>query len=159
MSVCENHALALGQRWGSWRIVGLAHGLVLVVCLCGEVQELPEALVRAVTSSHYGGCSHPPRQMGRDMVLGATYGLLTLVGYAQTHRPRRGRAVLCQCVCGTVVSVRPNHLRTGHTTSCGCQRMTREKQRRKAQQLWGSVFAGRRVWHGGRPKKQHKEAA
>jgi hypothetical protein len=35
----------------------------------------------------------------------------------------RHRLWLCQCDCGTILDVRRDHLTTGHSTSCGCERV------------------------------------
>lgn len=47
---------------------------------------------------------------------GEEYGDLTLVSEEETSGKRR---FLCKCSCGREVSVRLDHLRSGHTSSCG----------------------------------------
>lgn len=49
---------------------------------------------------------------------GLTFGRLTVLGPAGNSC---GKAVWrCRCSCGREVAVRGDHLRSGHTTSCGC---------------------------------------
>lgn len=49
---------------------------------------------------------------------GRTFGRLTVLG--PTGRPSGKAAWLCRCMCGQEVTVRADHLKSGHTTSCGC---------------------------------------
>lgn len=52
---------------------------------------------------------------------GQTYGRLTVL--AEAPSPRRWTVSWrCRCACGTILDVRSNSLRTGNTTSCGCQK-------------------------------------
>lgn len=54
-------------------------------------------------------------------ITGDVFGRLTatrLLGYSRSHSHWE-----CLCTCGSVVSVTSNHLRTGHTTSCGCAKV------------------------------------
>lgn len=39
----------------------------------------------------------------------------------RTYNKGRYTAWMCQCDCGTVLSVQATHLKSGHTTSCGCK--------------------------------------
>lgn len=50
-------------------------------------------------------------------MLGRVFGRLTVI---QEEPPGGLRHVICQCLCGTITRVLLGHLRTGHTTSCGC---------------------------------------
>jgi hypothetical protein len=47
---------------------------------------------------------------------GDEYGDLTIVCEVETRKKRR---FSCQCMCGRRTEVRLDHLRSGHTTSCG----------------------------------------
>jgi len=50
------------------------------------------------------------------VVAGDRYGALTVVRETTTGKKRR---FLCRCDCGGKVKVRLDHLRSGHTESCG----------------------------------------
>ena len=56
---------------------------------------------------------------GKDLT-GMTFGRLTVLRPAGTVCGRA--AWLCRCECGREVAVRGDHLRYGHTASCGCAR-------------------------------------
>ena len=55
---------------------------------------------------------------------GDKYNKLTIIEELPSI-PRKSRGVYrmfkCKCDCGNIVSVRLDHLRDGHTTSCGCE--------------------------------------
>lgn len=56
---------------------------------------------------------------GDDVRAGAQFGRLTLM--APAPRGRGGQARwFCKCVCGGSTTAQAWHLKTGHTTSCGC---------------------------------------
>lgn len=44
-----------------------------------------------------------------------------LTALYRTHNKGRRTAWMCQCECGTILSVQTEHLKSGHTTSCGCK--------------------------------------
>lgn len=50
---------------------------------------------------------------------GQRYGMLTVLAPAENVGKRT--AWLCRCDCGAETVIRTNHLRSGHTKSCGCQ--------------------------------------
>lgn len=63
-------------------------------------------------------------------MLGKTFGHLTVI--ARDGSDHRGEAKwLCQCDCGysQPISVLGSNLRTGHTTSCGCDRRSKGEQK------------------------------
>jgi hypothetical protein len=54
---------------------------------------------------------------------GQTFGRLIALYRDPRPKTSSGRVIshfLCQCLCGKYVSVQSAHLRSGHTTSCGC---------------------------------------
>lgn len=60
----------------------------------------------------------------RKKISGQRFGMLTVLhDIAPSERLSRpkNRHVLCLCACGRKTSVRVDHLRAGHTKSCGCQ--------------------------------------
>lgn len=52
---------------------------------------------------------------------GQQYGNLTVIKRAENGANRKAQWV-CRCVCGKVVTVRGEHLRSGATSSCGCSK-------------------------------------
>lgn len=60
----------------------------------------------------------------RQILVGLTFGKLKVLSEAESvqWKNRNIRQSICQCDCGKTILVRDMHLRTGHTTSCGCQR-------------------------------------
>jgi hypothetical protein len=154
--------MALGQRWGSWRIVGYALDAVppglLVVCRCGEVGVMPEAEVRRATRTDYGVCSHRPARLPSDMALGHPWGCLTIVGYEQRQHTHQWRTcVYAVCQCGHLRRAEPTHLRKRRVVSCGCH--SQEASRQRMQRVWEAVRAGERTVRVGRKKHQQEEAA
>jgi hypothetical protein len=58
-----------------------------------------------------------------EVLAGTVFGRLTVLGEGDVHvQPsgQRKRTAKCECVCGRVVEVQLNSLRSGHTESCGC---------------------------------------
>ena len=54
---------------------------------------------------------------------GMKYGFLTVLSYAYTGKNRK-TFFLCKCECGKEKAVESSHLKDGHTTSCGCKKIT-----------------------------------
>ncbi len=50
------------------------------------------------------------------------YGQLTVLRQAESGRS--GAAWWCECTCGNITRVTSNNLRTGHTQSCGCLKVS-----------------------------------
>lgn len=65
---------------------------------------------------------------------GQTFGRLTVL--ERVENGTRGNAQWsCRCVCGSRVTTQGGHLRTGHTVSCGCQRVGLRRPDNRAQTL------------------------
>lgn len=93
-----------------------------------------------------------------DMALGQRWGRLRIVGYERRRCGQQQRTyVVSVCLCGGLKVAQAHHLRTGHVQSCGC--LHQYTGLVQMQRLWQEVWAGTRIMHVGRPKKQHKEAA
>jgi hypothetical protein len=55
-------------------------------------------------------------------MIGQRFSRLTVTARAE-KKPYRGHAYFCcRCTCGSEVTVREDHLRSGSTKSCGCLR-------------------------------------
>jgi len=78
-------------------------------------------------------------------IIGETYGQLTIIKeVASTHKYARN--YVCKCICGNTTIVSQSHLRSGHTTSCGCKarlmrktgslRKTHGKSRTNLYKVW-----------------------
>jgi hypothetical protein len=80
-------------------------------------------------------CCVEREQMQRiDLPTGAVFGYLTVIKEARTDSPRRMYA--CRCSCGAKVNVRVDHLRGGHTQSCGRCNLIGYKGKRKTLKAW-----------------------
>ena len=80
--------------------------------------------------------------MRRKDLVGQTYGLLTVLSEAQTYGSPKGyrkRMWNCRCECGNESVVMGSHLTSGHTSSCGCEQLSKLKPR-NATNLVGNKF-------------------
>lgn len=57
-----------------------------------------------------------------------TYGLLTVVAYEGRNNDRR-HIIRCKCSCGRETVAELRYVRSGHTTSCGCVKLSRLSQK------------------------------
>lgn len=69
-----------------------------------------------------------------DSCVGKTYGELRCL--ARTDQKNAGKHFIyqCQCSCGAIKFVQGNHLRSGHTVSCGHDKISRQRQFTLAQE-------------------------
>ena len=88
-------------------------------CKCGKFVFVPKDYLvsRVITSC---GCS---KARAIDLT-GQRFGRLTVIKPVQKHDVDNSVRWLCRCDCGEYTTVSSNKLRTGHTKSCGCQRLT-----------------------------------
>lgn len=59
-----------------------------------------------------------------DIIIGNKYGELTVLEEVPKNirKDKAHRCFECQCSCGNKIEVTANHLKTGHTKSCGCMK-------------------------------------
>ena len=80
--------------------------------------------------------------MRRKDLSGGTYGMLTVLSESQTYVSPKGyrkRMWNCKCECGNESVVMGSHLTSGHTSSCGCEQLSKLKPR-KVKSLVGDKF-------------------
>ena len=65
-----------------------------------------------------------------ESIIGNTYGKLTVVELSHTKNYKK--YFKCSCSCGNTTTVYMNHLKSGHTTSCGCANTRQGKTTHKA---------------------------
>lgn len=74
------------------------------------------------------GCYHSRKVIKANenrspIKIGEVFGKLTVIklaGYRTDSRGKRSRYWLCQCECGSKITVRHDYLKNGDTKSCGC---------------------------------------
>ena len=96
-------------------------------CDCGTVKKIPAYYLMG---GHVNSCGclkqesdRKPKGNVKDLI-GQTFNKLTVIERAGSDK--RGEALWnCQCECGNQIIVLGSNLRTGHTTSCGCERRSR----------------------------------
>lgn len=92
-------------------------GICLCQCKCGKsVFVHKDYLVSRVITSC--GCS---KARAIDLT-GQRFGNLTVIAPVQDHDVDNSVRWRCRCDCGSYTTVSSNKLRTGHTSSCGCQK-------------------------------------
>lgn len=89
--------------------------------------------VFTVKSDHLGDKKNPTR-MCHDCgskqytdLSGEKYGMLTVLE-RDWNNPNKRISYICECECGSIVSVQENHLKDGRTRSCGCIMSVGEKE-------------------------------
>jgi hypothetical protein len=73
--------------------------------------------------ARYWGEKKKKREPRNIMTVGEKYGRLTVIEPAGATKSRI-KLWLCSCSCGGSKVVRHDHLRNGHTISCGCAQKT-----------------------------------
>ena len=69
-------------------------------------------------------------------IAGQTFGRLTVLRRGPGNGARKRASWVCRCECGKERTVVGTELRTGHTRSCGCVRITHGKSKTKAYMAW-----------------------
>lgn len=71
------------------------------------------------------------------------YGRLTVKEYAGNDK-WRAAMYLCECECGNKVTIRGEHLRSGHTESCGCLHSERSRKhglrKNRLYSIWNTMI-------------------
>lgn len=114
-------------------------------CDCGRIVKMPLSHVQGSVRSC--GCRQSDYrkylETARSIdITGHRFGLLTAIRRAA--RENQGSYWECLCDCGTTKVVRATALRSGHTTSCGCARISAGRKN------GGSTSADRQIDMAGR---------
>ena len=73
---------------------------------------------------------------------GMKYGILTVLSFSHTSQNKK-TFFLCECECGNEKAVYSHHLRSGHTTSCGCKKAVKQthgKSRTRLYTIWTGML-------------------
>ena len=84
---------------------------------------------------------------------GKRFGKLKVIKRDLTPNKKKSAKWICQCDCGTVVSVIGTDLRSGHTKSCGCYHKEQASRflrslKSKSVNFHKSKTKSYRIWHG-----------
>lgn len=88
---------------------------------CGAPQMRPSSAVYKTNFCNQGCRNKVPKDMKIPDIIGSSFGKLTVIKHLGIRRGNK-RYFLCQCACGNQSEVEQYHLRTGKTTSCGCNK-------------------------------------
>ena len=56
----------------------------------------------------------------RNDIIGKHFGILTVIERQGSDKSKKNSLWLCKCNCGKTTLTTLSHLKSGHTTSCGC---------------------------------------
>lgn len=122
----------IGQRFGKLIVMEKTserrHGNVVWKCQCDCGKE-HFAYTNLLTS---GGCKscgclakEEKTNRGNNDIIGHRFGKLIAIKKDFNHKAPNGSYMIqCQCDCGNIILVRPDHLRTHKVNSCGCLRIS-----------------------------------
>ena len=97
------------------------------ICDCGNETEVSAASLKTGRTKSCGCLKQEKDKQPKGNVIdlvGQEFNKLTVL--ERNGSDNRGEACwLCKCECGNIISVLSSNLRSGHTTSCGCERRSR----------------------------------
>lgn len=89
-------------------------------CNCGNELDLPADMINKKKNC---GCKFMEGFSTLQEMIGERYGRLTVLRVSdKTDKNGKHSYRVCQCDCGNIVEVLRNHLKGGHTRSCGCEK-------------------------------------
>lgn len=107
----EDHVFPNGSKQIRWECE----------CECGTIKAVMSGSLR---SGNTRSCGCLDREVASarlfDDITGKRFGRLTVLEFVGRRATNRCSRWLCRCLCGTELVVDGNHLRSGHTASCGC---------------------------------------
>ena len=89
-------------------------------CDCGNEAIVRGASLRSGNTTSCGCQKYKGSFDNKIDEIGNVYGKLTVVAEYSERSTSRQVKWICKCECGNTVIVQGNHLRSGHTQSCGC---------------------------------------
>lgn len=91
-------------------------------CDCGNIINVSGTSLRTQNTKSCGCLQKDKARSNFIDLTGKKFGLLTVL-YRDEDKPKgHGKPVfwICKCECGNIISIQGNHLKSGHTKSCGC---------------------------------------
>ncbi|MBR0536440.1 MAG: hypothetical protein IIX14_08695 [Clostridia bacterium] len=141
-----------GKKFGKWLVISRDSNIDkkniywVCQCECGCIRSVAGTSLRKGTSVSCG-CEKNKETAKRTIervedMTGSKFGKWTVLkrDLSGDSNSKRGARWICQCDCGTIRSVLGYSLRTGKTTSCGCQRANKSKHSSKNESLIGKKF-------------------
>lgn len=123
----------IGQKFGKLTVIEKTqqrkHNNIVWKCKC-ECGNEHYAYTNLLTS---GGCKScgclqsetASKLHSTDNIIGHQFGLLTAIEKDKSHKAPNGSYMIkCRCECGKEILATPQNLRSGHTNSCGCLKMS-----------------------------------
>lgn len=91
-------------------------------CECGKELDIHGTSLRNGNTKSCGCLQKDKAANSLIDLTGKQYGFLTVLKRDETKPKGHQQRVywLCKCECGSIISVAGNHLKSGHTKSCGC---------------------------------------
>lgn len=120
MSIAHNAINLVGQKYGNLIVTGQrrTNGRTYLTCSC-DCGNTKTVALGNIRNGHTTSCGCNRKGNGNKVdITGNKYGRLTVL--SENGRISNQVAWLCKCDCGNETTVASNHLRTGHTKSCGC---------------------------------------
>lgn len=108
----------IGNKYGKLTVMAFSHKrdytrYYQCECDCGGVITIKGG---SLTSGHTKSCG----SCIINETIGKLFGSLRPISYKKTNNKTM---FLCECVCGNTTYVSANDLKTGHSKSCGCERV------------------------------------
>ena len=124
----------VGKRFGMLTVIsqepdaitesGNKHRRWKCKCDCGGIIISQESNLKSGASRHCGCMTYFNKSRSRtEDICGKRFGKLTAIKISKTIKDKYGKNInywLCECDCGKLAEVSIGHLKSGHTTSCGC---------------------------------------
>lgn len=132
----------IGETFGCYKVIDTAqpsktpggqikHNYLCECVRCGNRKIINKYKVTHMNYQYCENCK--PAAPLKDDLVGRIFGNLKVIERIANHKQPSGKEkvmYLCQCKCGTKVAVSASHLKSNHTTSCGClQKYKASKQR------------------------------
>lgn len=127
----------VGKRFGKLTVIDFSHkdkggtSHWLCECDCGNTVVIARGNLGPGRTTSCG-CRRSEKPV--ESLINRRFGKLTVVEF--DHRDESGKRYwLCECDCGNAIVAEGHHLKSGHTTSCGCK-----KYERRSEELLGKRF-------------------
>ena len=113
-------SIEIGKKYGNWTVIKFSRNTghpnyqkyYLCKCDCGNISE--------VNLSTLTGGSKYCKKCSENSMIGKRFGKLTVESVAEKHESKVTNILFkCKCDCGNYTIVASNHLKSGHTKSCG----------------------------------------